>query len=97
MTQLATRIPTEETITTTVAEKTAVIYLRVSSSGQVNKAHDPEGYSIPTQREACLRHAERLGARVIGEYPELGRTGTNLRRPELQKCSPSYLHSNQIM
>ncbi len=67
------------------ADATAVIYLRVSSDGQVNKAHDPEGYSIPTQREACLRHAERLGARVIGEYPELGRTGTNLRRPELQK------------
>ena len=67
------------------ADKTAVIYVRVSSDGQVRKAHDPEGYSIPTQREACLRHAERLGARVIGEYPELGRTGTNLRRPELQK------------
>ncbi len=66
-------------------DATAVIYLRVSSDSQVSKAHDPEGYSIPTQREACERHAERLGARVIGEFAELGRTGTNLQRPELQK------------
>jgi site-specific DNA recombinase len=67
------------------AEATAVIYLRVSSDGQVAKAHDPEGYSIPTQREACERHMERLGARKIAEFVELGRTGTNLQRPELQK------------
>ncbi len=65
-------------------DATAVIYLRVSSDGQVNKAHDPEGYSIPTQREACERHAERLGARKIAEFVELGRTGTNLQRPALQ-------------
>jgi site-specific DNA recombinase len=63
---------------------TAVIYLRVSSDGQVSKAHDPEGYSIPTQRESCVRHAERLGARVVAEFVELGRTGTNLQRPALQ-------------
>lgn len=77
---------------------TAVIYLRVSSDGQVNKAHDPEGYSIPTQREACERHAGRLGARVIAQFVELGRTGTNLRRPALQemlgelpKLKPTYV------
>jgi site-specific DNA recombinase len=79
---LTTRPDTEIASST---QPTAVMYLRVSSDGQVNKAHDPEGYSIPAQREACQRHAQRLGARVIGEYPELGRTGTNLRRPELQK------------
>jgi site-specific DNA recombinase len=80
------------------ADSTAVIYLRVSSDGQVNKAHDPEGYSIPTQREGCLRHAERLGARVVDEFVELGRTATNLRRPALQemlaalpKLRPTYV------
>ena len=41
--------------------KTAIIYLRVSSVGQVNTAHDPEGYSIPGQREACQRYADGLG------------------------------------
>ena len=80
------------------AGATAVIYLRVSSDSQVSKAHDPEGYSIPTQREGCQRHAERLEARVISEFVELGRTGTNLRRPALQdmlaalpKLKPTYV------
>jgi site-specific DNA recombinase len=74
-----------ETASASESVATAVIYLRVSSDSQVSKAHDPEGYSIPTQREACERHAERLGARVITEFVELGRTGTNLQRPALQK------------
>lgn len=65
--------------------KKAVIYLRVSSTSQVRKAHDPEGYSIPAQREACLRHAASLGAHVVREYVEPGRTGTNMNRPALQQ------------
>ncbi len=64
--------------------KTAVIYLRVSSTGQVNTAHDPEGYSIPSQRDACQRHAKSLGAKVIGEYVEPGRSATTTNRPALQ-------------
>ena len=42
--------------------KRAVIYLRVSSSGQVGRENDVEGYSIPAQREACRRKAQSLGA-----------------------------------
>jgi site-specific DNA recombinase len=79
-------------------EATAVIYPRVSSDGQVNKAHSPEGYSIPAQREACERHAAQLGARVIAEFVEAGYSGTNLRRPALQnmlaelpKLKPTYV------
>ena len=75
-----------------------MIYLRVSSSGQVNKAHDPLGYSIPGQDEACRRHADMLGARVIAVFVEPGRTGTNMRRPALQnmlaelpKLRPTYV------
>lgn len=82
MTQLA--IPIEEPTTTTVAEKTAVVYLRASSTGQLT-GHSQEGYSIEGQREACVRHAKNLGARVIREYVEPGRTATNLRRPALQQ------------
>jgi DNA invertase Pin-like site-specific DNA recombinase len=67
------------------APETAVIYLRVSSDGQVNKAHDPEGYSIPGQREACEHRAQLLGAEVVGEYVEYGVTGRNVRRPALQR------------
>jgi site-specific DNA recombinase len=74
-----------ETASTYASAPTAVIYLRVSSTGQVNKAHNPEGYSIPGQREACQRHAQMLGAEVTAEFVEAGRTGTNTRRPALQE------------
>jgi site-specific DNA recombinase len=81
-----------------VIAATAVIYLRVSSDGQVNKAHNPEGYSIPAQREACERHAANLGAEVVAEFVEAGYSGTSLRRPALQqmltvlpKLRPTYV------
>jgi hypothetical protein len=42
----------------------AVIYLRVSTKEQAAKDESAEGYSIPAQREECLRHiAERLEPR----------------------------------
>ncbi len=63
---------------------TAVIYLRVSSTGQLT-GPSQEGYSIEAQREACERHAARLGARVIREYVEPGKTATNTRRPALRR------------
>jgi site-specific DNA recombinase len=64
---------------------TAFVYLRVSSDGQMNKAHDPEGYSIPGQRDACYHRAASLNAEVTGEYVERGVTGRNMRRPALQR------------
>jgi hypothetical protein len=60
------------------AEPTAVLYLRVSSPSQVNTDYDPEGISIPAQRKACLRKAAQLGARVVEEYIEPGRTATSM-------------------
>jgi hypothetical protein len=47
---------------------TAVVYLRVSSTGQLT-GRSQEGYSIEGQREACERHAERLGARILVVRP----------------------------
>lgn len=77
---------------------TAVLYLRVSSAGQMNKAVDPEGYSIPGQREACQRYAERLGTKIIGEFVEYGQSATTVRRgalqrllAELPKLQPTYV------
>ena len=65
-------------------EPTALLYLRVSH-GQVNTDYDPEGISIPSQREACLRKASQLGARVIAEYIEPGRSATSMdKRPAFQ-------------
>ena len=63
---------------------TAVLYLRVSSAGQMNKAHDPEGFSLPGQRAACQRHADQLGARVVGEFVEHGQSGTSTNRTALR-------------
>jgi site-specific DNA recombinase len=60
------------------AVKRAVIYLRVSSPGQVKTDYDPEGLSLPAQREACQRYAERLGAVVVREYVEPGVSGGSL-------------------
>jgi hypothetical protein len=67
------------------AAKRAVIYLRVSSLGQVNTDYNPEGISIPAQRLACRRKADELGITVLA-----GRTvrrhrpgGTGPRSPDL--------------
>ncbi len=67
------------------ATKTAVIYLRVSTDKQARTAHDPEGYSLPVQREACTRYAAQLGASVVAEFVEPGRSGTSTNRPALQE------------
>ena len=58
----------------------AVVYLRVSSKGQLNTDYDPEGISIPAQRVACTRKAEQLGLTVVGEYVEPGRSGTEMTK-----------------
>jgi len=68
-----------------VAVKRAVLYLRVSTPSQVNTDYDPEGISIPAQRVACLRKADQLGAHVIDEYIEPGRSATRMdQRPAFQ-------------
>ncbi len=79
------------------SEATAVIYLRVSSTGQLT-GYSPEGYSIDGQRQACERHAERLGARIIATYVEPGASATSTQRPALQRMlaelpnlKPSYV------
>ena len=56
----------------------AVLYLRVSSDGQVKTDYDPEGISIPAQREVCERKARTLGFDVVGEYVEPGRSATSM-------------------
>jgi site-specific DNA recombinase len=58
----------------------AVIYLRVSSKGQVNTDYDPEGISIPAQRVAVTRKAEQLGLTIVAEYVEPGQSGTEMTK-----------------
>lgn len=64
--------------------KRAVIYLRVSSAGQLNTDIDRDGFSLPAQRQACMRKAATLGATVIEEFVERGESGkSTLRRTAL--------------
>jgi site-specific DNA recombinase len=66
--------------------KTAVLYLRVSTTSQVQTDYDPEGISIPAQRLACQRKAEQMGLTVVGEYVEPGRSATTIaKRPVFQQ------------
>ena len=47
----------------------AVIYLRVSTKEQASNDEAGEGYSIPAQREACLRHIAERGGASPGSSP----------------------------
>jgi DNA invertase Pin-like site-specific DNA recombinase len=66
--------------------KTAVLYLRVSTPGQVNTDYDPEGISIPAQRQACERKALQLDVEIVDEYVEPGKSATTIdKRPIFQQ------------
>jgi site-specific DNA recombinase len=60
--------------------KQALIYLRVSSRGQVETDYDSEGFSLPAQRAACIRKASALGAEIVGEFVEKAESGTSTKR-----------------
>ena len=74
--------PSGDSVTAT---KRAVIYLRVSTAQQVNTGRDPEGFSIPAQREACVRKAESLSAAVVDEYADKGESARSADRAGLQR------------
>lgn len=63
----------------------AVIYLRVSTKDQAGRGGEAEGFSIPAQREACMRKAEAMGSQVVGEFVDAGESARSANRPELQK------------
>lgn len=62
----------------------AVIYLRVSTREQAAKDETAEGYSIPAQREACLRYVGERGWDVAGEYVDAGESARSSDRPGLK-------------
>ncbi len=81
-----TRIPLKPTGSdaTSGSGTTAVIYVRVSTKEQAERNGDPEGYSIPAQREACNRKAEAMGAVVLDEFVDRGESARSADRPQLQ-------------
>jgi site-specific DNA recombinase len=91
--------------------KCAWLYLRVSTPSQVHTDYNPEGISIPAQRDACARKSAELGASVSADFVEPGRTATSIdKRPVFQEMlaavraaaadeRPSYIivyHFNRI-
>ena len=74
------RIPPDATATVK-----ALIYLRVSTARQATKNGEAEGYSIPAQREACLRRARELGADVVEEFVDAGASARSADRVALQR------------
>jgi site-specific DNA recombinase len=57
---------------TVAAEDAALVYYRVSDKSQVDTDYDPEGNSLPTQREFVEETARRLSKTIVGEYLEPG-------------------------
>ncbi|MGA2452729.1 MAG: recombinase family protein [Solirubrobacteraceae bacterium] len=66
-----------------VAEAAAV-YVRVSSTGQMGRDGDEDGYSIPAQVEACKKEAISRGAKVAKVYIERAESAKSDDRPVLQ-------------
>lgn len=60
--------------------KRAAIYLRVSTTEQGRRGGEPEGYSIPAQRDACRRRAAEFGAEIVAEYIDMESGTTTSRR-----------------
>ena len=64
----------------------AVLYLRVSTPSQVNTDYNPEGISLPAQREACVHKADLLDAEIVREFVEPGRSAATIdKRPVFQE------------
>jgi len=78
-----------------VAVRRAVIYLRVSSPSQVKTDYNPEGISLPAQREACQFKCASLGAEVAHEFIEPGRSATNIDKRIVFQEMMAWIKANR--
>jgi site-specific DNA recombinase len=67
------------------AKDAAAIYVRVSSTGQLGRDGDEDGYSIPAQVKACELEAASRGAEVARVYIERAESAKSDDRPVLQQ------------
>jgi DNA invertase Pin-like site-specific DNA recombinase len=62
----------------------ALAYYRVSTTEQANTSYDEDGFSIQAQREYCQRKSKELGATIVDEYVDRGKSARTADRPALQ-------------
>lgn len=63
-----------------------VAYLRVSTKGQVNTDYNPEGVSIPAQREKAHERGLELNSQKVAEFIDPGRSARTIdERKEFQE------------
>lgn len=74
----------------------AVIYLRVSTKEQAQVGEGKEGYSIPAQREACMKLLHEQGWELADEFVDAGFTATSLKRPALQRMMSALKDDREI-
>ncbi len=75
--------------------KTAVSYPRVSTKEQAEKDGEPDGYSLPAQRDANRRKAASLGAIIVKEFVERGESAKTSDRPKLQEML-AYIKERRV-
>jgi site-specific DNA recombinase len=66
-------------------QESAAVYVRVSSTGQLGRDGDEDGYSIPAQVKACQREALDRCATVAKVYIERAESAKSDDRPVLQQ------------
>ena len=62
----------------------ALAYYRVSTAEQANTSYDDDGFSIQAQREYCQRKANEIGATIVAEFIDRGKSARSADRPQLQ-------------
>jgi site-specific DNA recombinase len=72
----------------------AVAYLRVSSLGQVETDYNPEGISLPAQREAIRKRARELGAVIVEEFTDPGKSAKSIEHRNAFREMIAYLKAN---
>ncbi|MGO4129919.1 recombinase family protein [Janibacter sp. RAF52] len=76
-------------------KRTAVSYIRVSTTDQATRGGLAEGLSIPAQRQAIAAKAQSIDALVIHEFVEAGESGKTSNRPALQQML-EFLTTNRV-
>jgi site-specific DNA recombinase len=72
----------------------AVGYLRVSSVGQVETDYNPEGISLPAQREAVRERASELRTALVAEFTDPGKSAKSIEKREAFREMIAYLRAN---